>query len=110
MLAVDKAKDSLRSESLFKGARYFAKISHPLLKPWYLDTGEELTRPVISMISRIRTYHVALHSHLCEKNIVSTQRNANADIINKTSGPISPTTVNSNRALILVDRIAYWLF
>lgn len=69
-LAKEKAAHIFLNQSQIKGARYFKLIDKILSPPWYNSTIPKLTRPVITLISRIRSFHTATHGHLWEKNIV----------------------------------------
>ncbi|KMQ90424.1 pol-like protein [Lasius niger] len=71
-IAKEKAIEILQSESLIKSSRYFEIIDSPLSPPWYNTNKEGLTRPVISLISRLRAQHAVINAHLWEKNIISS--------------------------------------
>lgn len=70
--AKEKVINTLLTESLYKGLRYFQKIETFLSPPWYSKINKRFTRPVITMISRLKTHHAAVNSHLWEKNIISS--------------------------------------
>ncbi|XP_020296074.1 uncharacterized protein LOC109861009 [Pseudomyrmex gracilis] len=71
---LQQSREHLLSLSRHKGGRYFKYVPEPLGKPWYSKTkkGKFLPRQLISLVSRIRTYHTAVNSHLFEKNIVDS--------------------------------------
>jgi len=68
--AKEKGVQILANQSQYKGERYFKLINDILAPPWY-TLIPKLTRPIITLISRIRSHHTATLGHLWEKNIVS---------------------------------------
>ncbi|KAM0727237.1 hypothetical protein ACS0PU_006569 [Formica fusca] len=75
-LAKDKATQTLRRQSQYKGSRYFnLKLEYGdsiLSTPWYKNFKGSLPRSVITLISRIRSHHTATGKHLLDKNILTS--------------------------------------
>lgn len=71
-ISLKRSIDILKRESTFKGSRYFNHKDSILSPPWFQQTKESLSRPIISLISRIRSYHTCAHSHLFDKDILTS--------------------------------------
>ncbi|KAM0724701.1 hypothetical protein ACS0PU_009085 [Formica fusca] len=69
--AKSDAINIIKSEAEDKGSRYFNKIDTILAPPWYEATGERLPRSLIVLVSRLRSFHVCVNTHLLDKNIIS---------------------------------------
>ncbi|XP_070155254.1 uncharacterized protein [Polyergus mexicanus] len=73
-ISKDRASHIILTESLHKGKRYFNHVRDVLAPPWYNDKNirEDLTRPIVTFISRLRSYHTTAKGHLFDKNISDT--------------------------------------
>ncbi|XP_070157981.1 uncharacterized protein [Polyergus mexicanus] len=69
--AKSDATNIIKSEAENKGSRYFNKSDTKLAPPWYEATGERLPRPLIVLVSRLRSFYVCVDTHLSDKNIIS---------------------------------------
>ncbi|XP_070153691.1 uncharacterized protein [Polyergus mexicanus] len=66
-----RASQIILIESLHKRKRYFNDVRDVLAPPWYNDKNirENLTRPIVTFISRLRSYHTTAKGHFFYKNI-----------------------------------------
>ncbi|XP_020297733.1 uncharacterized protein LOC109862184 [Pseudomyrmex gracilis] len=72
--ALDMAKRQLQEEATSKETAYFQKKPVPLGKPWFVKVKKKkvLPRPLITLVSRIRSHHTAVNLHLKRKGIVAS--------------------------------------
>ena len=67
-----EATDILYMQSTYKGSRYLKLKDKILSPPWFVNLSSSLPRPIIVLISRIRSHHVATNVHLWGKKIVDS--------------------------------------
>lgn len=67
--AIENSLSILYEEVIIKGFRYFNRVRIKSLAPWFKEFNK-LPRSTATLISRIRTHHVNLASHLFEKGMI----------------------------------------
>ncbi|XP_020297469.1 uncharacterized protein LOC109861999 [Pseudomyrmex gracilis] len=72
--ALQSSKEQLLVEAQHKGSRYFRFVQEPLGRPWFMrfKKNKYLPRQLVSLISRIRSHHMAVNEHLHDKCIVDS--------------------------------------
>ncbi|XP_029679315.1 uncharacterized protein LOC115245236 [Formica exsecta] len=74
-LSKSRASQTILAESRYKGTRYFNHVRDVLAPPWYSNKKnikEDLPRPFITFISRLRSHHTSTKDHLFKKNITDS--------------------------------------